>query len=664
MNVAYLSDKDFFKFIKKESRDYSVDITEGFPYFCLKIFWDSLSQDDIENALDGLRTNDESIDAFFIDEGKKEINFLQCKSCESEKKIRSLKKEYLSYLNEILDKLSDSNFIDRHKNGRLKDIASEYFIGIGKGYKPRLHFFHMGRADKNIIAYYEKQISYHGWDNIKEEYQDYLSKLDRTEPPEISIKLEFSTLQPEISTKHRTLVSVISGDEIVNLREEYRYKLFDKNLRFGLGKNKINKGIIDTALSDPKNFYFFNNGITITSKGFKHQPTNGKLRIEYPQIINGAQTVNAIYEAFKLRCAKRTRELKRDAADDVRREFGDIRVLFRIIQDQEKDGKKTSLFEEKVTRYNNSQNSIRETDFYANHPEQIKLQELFAKYGYFYEIKRGDRKYLESEKEEHNLLKLKKKNFEFWNEKIDIEKLASIWMAYQIDPTLEKVQKSNIFGYAQDKYYDELFKSKDFDENTVKNMILANSLFNVIASQVDIYGNTIKKGQIISKVSQIKKDDPDVEKKFKNINEIIRNSLFLGAMFKSDCETIEKFFKNKDGLLEVLKKYHFFSQGRYMMLAIFSLIIKKCGYSKPLIENGLFLQKQFIREAIVRPWIKIILDELFTKEYDLFSKETGSSVKTFYGRSSTWENLQKRLEKLKYEMDKEVSDVFPLKLQP
>jgi len=401
--------------------------------------------------------------------------------------------------------------------------------------------------------------------------------------------------------------------------------------------------------------------VPITSKGFKYQPTNGKLRIEYPQIINGAQTVNAIYEAFREKCAKKSRELKIDATDDVRKEFADIRVLFRIIQDQEKDGKKTSLFEEKVTRFNNSQNSIRETDFYANHPEQIKLQELFAKYGYFYEIKRGDRKYLEIGKEEHNLLKLKKKDFKFWNEKIDIEKLASFWMAYKIDPTLEKVQKSNIFGYAQDKYYDELFKSKAVTDDTVKEMILANNLFNIIASQVDIYGSTIKKGQIISKVSQIKTGDSDVDKKYENIREIIRNSLFLGKMFKSDCESKASFFKNKNGLLDVLKKYHFFSQGRYMMLAVFSLIIKKCDYLNSIIDNDLFLKQEFLKNAIVKPWIKIILDELFTKEYDFFSIETGSSVKTFYGRSSTWESLQKRLEKLKYDKDEEISETFPLK---
>lgn len=53
-----MNHKDFFKAIKRESKEYSDDITECFPYFCLKIYWDRLSKDEIEYALDGLKTND------------------------------------------------------------------------------------------------------------------------------------------------------------------------------------------------------------------------------------------------------------------------------------------------------------------------------------------------------------------------------------------------------------------------------------------------------------------------------------------------------------------------------------------------------------------------------------------------------------------------------
>ena len=47
-----------------------------------------------------------------------------------------------------------------------------------------------------------------------------------------------------------------------------------------------------------------------------------------------------------------------------------------------------------LIRCNNTQNSIKETDFYANNSEQIEIQRLMSEQGFFYEIKRGDRKYL------------------------------------------------------------------------------------------------------------------------------------------------------------------------------------------------------------------------------------------------------------------------------
>lgn len=288
------------------------------------------------------------------------------------------------------------------------------------------------------------------------------------------------------------------------------------------------------------------------------------------------------------------------------------------------------------------------------------MQELFAHYGYFYEIKRGDRKFLEGGKEEHNLLKMKKKDFQFWDEKLDIEKLASLWMAYQLEPSTDKVKKTNIFGYAQDKHYDTLFKNEVYTENSVKEMILAFHLFDIIVSQTEIYGNTMKKGQIISKIAQIKKGSKKSEKTFENIQNIIQGSMFLGKTFKKDCEEIDKFFNNKEVLLGIIKEYHFFSQGRYLTLAIFEMILTKCDYLEPLIETNLCNDKKFLRHKVVDPWLKTVLDELIKEEYNEFSKETSTSIKTFYGRVSTWENIKHKFKKLKYKLDKEYTEIFPL----
>jgi len=543
----------------------------------------------------------------------------------------------------------------------MREIAEAYIEHSEKHFKTKLHFFHLGRAgDPSVLEYY-KEITYHGWDEIKEAYQEYVSKLDRTEPPLMDIKLSDNTIQPRVSEKHKTIVSIITGDELVSLREKHRYKLFDKNLRFGLGQNKINKGIVETAKGDPANFYFYNNGITITSKGFKHRETNQTLRVEYPQIINGAQTVNAIYEAYRNKLnTKRRREPSSDAEKGVKQEFSKIKVLFRVIQDAEKDGRKTSDFEEKVIRYNNSQNSVKVTDFYANNPEQIQIQRLMAKFGYFYEIKRGDRKFLDSGKEKHNLLNYTQKDFKYWDEKITIDKLAVIWMAYAINPSLAAASKRNIFGYAQDKYYDMVFDEKLLSEARVKEMILAWHLYQAVHAQSDIYSSKIGEGQIISKIAQWKQDSPDAVKSHENISTIINKSVLFGGMIKKDISGIDTFSGQKDNLLEKVREYHFFSKGYNLALATIKLIFDQCGYTKPLLENDLYTNKNFLSRRVVNTWLKTILDELIKKEHAEFEKNAGSSLQTFYGRDDTWKNIKKRFENLKYDLDKEYKEIFPL----
>ena len=86
---------------------------------------------------------------------------------------------------------------------------------------------------------------------------------------------------------------------------EKRYPIFDKNIREYLGNKGVNKGIYKT-LQDPqdrKNFFYYNNGITIICDSMtpiKVQPSdynmNAFFNIDNPQIVNGCQTVNSIYE--------------------------------------------------------------------------------------------------------------------------------------------------------------------------------------------------------------------------------------------------------------------------------------------------------------------------------------------------------------------------------
>lgn len=73
--------------------------------------------------------------------------------------------------------------------------------------------------------------------------------------------------------------------------------IFDDNVRDYQGETSINNEILQTIINSPENFVLFNNGITIVCDELI---TNGKtLIIKNPQIVNGCQTCNVIFNASK-----------------------------------------------------------------------------------------------------------------------------------------------------------------------------------------------------------------------------------------------------------------------------------------------------------------------------------------------------------------------------
>ena len=76
-----------------------------------------------------------------------------------------------------------------------------------------------------------------------------------------------------------------------------RRNMFDDNVRDSQGHSAVNQEILSTLKEYPGRFVLFNNGITIVCKEAK--PENGKYVLENPQIVNGCQTCNMIYQAYR-----------------------------------------------------------------------------------------------------------------------------------------------------------------------------------------------------------------------------------------------------------------------------------------------------------------------------------------------------------------------------
>lgn len=76
-----------------------------------------------------------------------------------------------------------------------------------------------------------------------------------------------------------------------------RRNIFDDNVRDSQGYSTVNQEILSTLKEHPERFVLFNNGITIVCK--KVELKNSEYELENPQIVNGCQTCNMIYQAHQ-----------------------------------------------------------------------------------------------------------------------------------------------------------------------------------------------------------------------------------------------------------------------------------------------------------------------------------------------------------------------------
>ncbi len=166
------------------------------------------------------------------------------------------------------------------------------------------------------------------------------------------------------------------------------YPIFDKNIREYLGNRGVNKNIYNTLMDpiDRKNFFYYNNGITIICDKVKNSDLSfpaQNIGVTYdvinPQIVNGCQTVNSIYEV-----------LKNVNPNELLEQYKDTYVMLKILEIDANDETQKQLYKN-IVKYNNSQNAIDEKTFAANANTFQRLQEEFEEKGFLLLIKQSDK---------------------------------------------------------------------------------------------------------------------------------------------------------------------------------------------------------------------------------------------------------------------------------
>ena len=211
-----------------------------------------------------------------------------------------------------------------------------------------------------------------------------LAMLQAQKPIEAELQLAGQALVETFDFR-RVLMGRMSVAELARMTGTYGNQLFEKNIRryLGLTNNRVNEAVAHT-LHQPdqrSNFYFYNNGITITCSQFRHnalQKENWRVQVSDMQIVNGGQTARTVQQV-----AEQIGSEKIETAE----------VLVRIYELQQNDNDLIDA----ITVATNSQTPVEIRDLKANEPKQKALGQSISLLGYTYRAKREDRTLLPSE---------------------------------------------------------------------------------------------------------------------------------------------------------------------------------------------------------------------------------------------------------------------------
>jgi len=174
----------------------------------------------------------------------------------------------------------------------------------------------------------------------------------------------------------RSVVCIVNVNDILkwfNSSNEID-RFLQKNVREFLGETQINKAIAKSYLEDPTWFWYKHNGIIIFADNLLIDKTKGELVLRNPQVVNGGQTLKALFPAYN----------KNNRRDNS------AKVLIRIyrLPYEDTDTYKRSI---EIISALNSQNKINPSDLRSTDPRQVRLEQLFKEVGlgYKYYRKRG-----------------------------------------------------------------------------------------------------------------------------------------------------------------------------------------------------------------------------------------------------------------------------------
>ena len=319
--------------------------------------------------------NDKGIDGIYVDEANEEIYLFQSKyspnpgSDQGDNDLRNF-----IGARSWFEKADNINHLDAsHASQELKSLVTrlEVFERISRNYKVYVVFVTNKIFDYNAKDYLKvlgDQIE--AWD-LNQLFNQY-TYTGRDQP--VLNTFDF-TLDTNNCIEYKTAAGVeviifpAKTVELVGLSGIQDRTLFARNVRYGLGRTRVNKDIAKTLekVEEHENFFLYHNGITLVCEHFELE--EGKLSVTNYSVVNGCQSTLSFYENKQILVEK-------------------IKTLLRVIKIGTDDRLSSN-----ITYYTNNQNSISLKDLKSNDKIQQDLQDEFFKLfnrEILYKIKSGE----------------------------------------------------------------------------------------------------------------------------------------------------------------------------------------------------------------------------------------------------------------------------------
>lgn len=169
-------------------------------------------------------------------------------------------------------------------------------------------------------------------------------------------------------------LGIVPGDFLARIYCKYGSKLLQGNIRAFLSvRGKVNKGIRETIIKNPENFFTYNNGIAVVARSIGFSEDRTKIvYLKDPQIINGGQTTASLANA------KIKKEVKAGGMDNL---FVPMKLTVLNVDDDmsEEDIERYNSITKTISQCANSQNAVSEADFFSNHPFHVLMEQLSRK---------------------------------------------------------------------------------------------------------------------------------------------------------------------------------------------------------------------------------------------------------------------------------------------